>query len=65
MTRTSEKELYRKAEELARHSMSNEDRQEQRISFAYGNASVENPNVTKELVEEVANEPQDRQILED
>lgn len=37
-------------------SMSEEERETQRRSFAYGNAAIENPNVTKELVDKVAEE---------
>jgi len=65
MTRRSEEELYKKAEELSKRPMTNEERQEQRISFAFGNANIENPNVTRESVEEVAKERLDRHILDE
>ena len=32
--------------------------QAQRISFAYGNANIENPNVTREMVEQEASRPE-------
>lgn len=34
--------------------MSNEDQEEQRRSFAYGNAHIENDRVTREMVNEAA-----------
>ena len=34
--------------------MSNEDKEEQRRSFAYGNAHIENERVTREMVNEAA-----------
>jgi hypothetical protein len=30
------------------------DREKQRRSFAYGNANIENPNVTRQVVDEAA-----------
>jgi hypothetical protein len=36
--------------------MTPRDREEQRRSFAYGNANIENAAVTREVVEKVANE---------
>lgn len=41
--------------ELARGvHMSDEQRNEQRNSFVYGNTKIENSNVTRELVEEIS-----------
>ena len=41
--------------EAARHyRMSPEEREEQRISFAYGNVVIENPSITKDLVRAAA-----------
>lgn len=41
--------------ELARGvHMSEEQRNEQRNSFVYGNTKIENSNVTRELVEEIS-----------
>lgn len=37
-------------------TMTPEEREEQRRSFAYGNAAIENPRVTRELVDRVADE---------
>jgi hypothetical protein len=34
--------------------MSDEQRNEQRNSFVYGNTKIENSNVTRELVEEIS-----------
>ena len=39
-------------EQCKNHKMTPEERRLQRISFAYGNASIENPNITREMVEE-------------
>lgn len=36
--------------------MSEPQKQEQRVSFAYGTANIENENVTREMVEEAAKE---------
>ena len=38
------------------HAMTDEEREEQRRSFVYGNCSISNPDVTRELVDEVADE---------
>ncbi len=38
------------------HPMTPEQREAQRRSFAFGNASIENPRVTRELVDRVADE---------
>ena len=38
------------------HPMTPEQRETQRRSFAFGNASLENPRVTRELVDRVADE---------
>lgn len=41
--------------ERARHiRLTPADREKQRRSFAYGNANIENPNVTRQVVEEAA-----------
>lgn len=41
--------------ELARnYVMTPEELHEQRISFAYGNVAIENPRVTREMVEDAA-----------
>lgn len=36
------------------HNMTPEEKQEQRISFAHGNVSMHNPEVTREMVEKQA-----------
>lgn len=62
MTRRIFKELPPRNAELdrllekARNAppMTPEEREEQRRSFAYGNAAIENPGVTRELVDRVA-----------
>lgn len=43
-------------EAIQRYKMTPEDKEKQRRSFAYGNVALSNPNVTRELVNEVANE---------
>lgn len=41
--------------ELARSvKMTEEQWEEQRRSFAYGNAAFENPNITREMIDEAA-----------
>ncbi len=41
--------------ELARAvKMTEEQREEQRRSFAFGNAAFENPNITREMIDEAA-----------
>jgi len=47
-------------EKAKRITMSPGEREEQRRSFAYGNANIENEAVTKDVIEEVA----DRMIQE-
>lgn len=62
MTRQVFKELPLRNAELERlldearklPPMTSEEREEQRRSWAYGNCAIENPNVTREMVDEVA-----------
>ena len=42
-------------ERAKRITMSPGEREQQRRSFAYGNANIENEAVTKDVIEEVAN----------
>ncbi|MGC2694558.1 MAG: hypothetical protein WA738_02090 [Candidatus Angelobacter sp.] len=42
-------------ERAKRITMSPVEREQQRRSFAYGNANIENEAVTKDVIEEVAN----------
>jgi hypothetical protein len=42
-------------ERARRITMSPGEREQQRRSFAYGNANIENEAVTKDVIEEVAN----------
>lgn len=46
-------ELLKKAKN---HKMTPEEKRLQRISFAYGNASIENPKITRETVEDADRE---------
>ncbi len=46
--------LDRLIEAARKIEMSDADREEQRRSFAFGNANIENPRVTRELVDRVA-----------
>jgi hypothetical protein len=39
---------------LAKYQMSEEEREAQRRSFAYGNVVLSNPNITRELIDKVA-----------
>jgi hypothetical protein len=46
---------FEKLLEMARHvEVSQESRERQRISFAYGNANIENEDVTRETVVKMA-----------
>lgn len=50
---------------LAAHQpMTPAEREAQRRSFAYGNAALSNPNVTRELVDKVADEMAQREAVE-
>ncbi len=42
--------LERLLEEARRIQMSEDQRREQRISFAYGNTHIENSNITRQMV---------------
>lgn len=44
--------LERLLEEARRIQMSEDQRREQRISFAYGNTHIENSNITRQMVAE-------------
>ena len=46
--------LDRLIEAARKIEMSDAEREEQRRSFAFGNANIENPRVTRELVDRVA-----------
>jgi len=48
------KELLEKAKD---HVMTTEEYEEQRISFAYGNLALSNPDVTKEQIRAAAKDP--------
>ena len=37
-----------------KHELSETEKEEQRRSFAYGNAKIENPRVTREIVDQEA-----------
>ena len=50
--RTSKK-LEKLLKKAAMFEMNPEEYREQMISFAYGNAKLSNPNITREMVEEV------------
>lgn len=49
-------ELAELIERARKFEMTDEDRQEQRISFAYGNTKVENDDITWETVRKAAEE---------
>lgn len=51
MTKTEITILLEKARRI---TMSPGEREQQRRSFAYGNANIENESVTKDVIEEVA-----------
>ena len=50
------KDLAALIEKARKVEMTPHDREQQRRSFAYGNANIENSAVTREVVESVANE---------
>ena len=50
----TKRELTILLEKAKRITMSTADREEQRRSFAYGNANIENEAVTKDVIAEVA-----------
>ena len=52
MTNTKIATLLEKAKRI---TMSPGEREEQRRSFAYGNANIENEAVTRDVIEEIAN----------
>lgn len=41
-------------ERAKNYQMTEEEKEKQRISFAFGNASISNPNITREMVIEEA-----------
>lgn len=47
-------DLNARVERARKYKMTPEEKRRQRISFAYGNAHMSNPNVTREMVEEAA-----------
>jgi len=49
-------QLSRLLEAAKRFMMDDEQREEQRRSFAFGNASIENERVTRETVDKAADE---------
>ena len=51
-----ERDLATLVERARRIQMTPAEREEQRRSFAYGNANIENPSVTREVVEKAAAE---------
>ncbi len=46
--------LTRMLKKAGKYSMSDSEREEQRRSFAYGNAVIDNPHVTRAMVDEAA-----------
>ena len=54
MTLTDPVTLARLVEMARAHRMTDEERERQRRSFVFGNVSIENPLVTREMVDEVA-----------
>lgn len=48
------KKLNVLVEQARNIKMSDPEKAEQRISFAYGSANIENENITKEMVEKLA-----------
>lgn len=48
------KKLNALVQQAKKVKMSDPEKAEQRISFAYGSANIENQNITKEMVERIA-----------
>ncbi len=48
------KDLKKLVEAARRVSMSEKDKEEQRRSFAYGSAKIENDDVTRQMIDEAA-----------
>ena len=48
------KEMQQLLEEASKIIMTDNDREEQRRSFAYGSAKIENDDVTREMVDKAA-----------
>ena len=48
--------VVRQIEDSKRRSMTKEEAEEQRRSFAYGNANIDNPNVTREMINKAADQ---------
>lgn len=54
MTTAELADLQYLVEKAKKVEMNSDETAEQRRSFAYGNSAFENPNITKEMVEEEA-----------
>jgi hypothetical protein len=52
--KTPTEELQLLLERAAAHKMTPEELEAQRRSFAYGNAAIENPDITREMVDKAA-----------
>lgn len=48
--------LQQLLDETRHHVMTPEEKEEQRRSFAYGNTVIENPRITREMIDEAAEE---------
>ena len=48
--------LQQLLEEARNHIMTPAEKEEQRRSFAYGNTKIENPRITREMVDKAADE---------
>ena len=48
--------LQRLLDEARNRVMTPEEKEEQRRSFAYGNANIENPRITREMIDQAADE---------
>lgn len=46
----------RRLEQLKNYKVTEKERKEQAISFAYGNVKLSNPNITREMVEKAYEE---------
>jgi hypothetical protein len=48
------KQLELLLEAARNHELSDAEKEEQRRSFAYGNAKIENPRITREMIDQAA-----------
>jgi hypothetical protein len=48
--------LERLLDQARKHVLTPQEKEEQRRSFAYGNTKIENPRITREMIDKAADE---------